>query len=65
MLRAVRRSGGQCPPYVSRTVIALEMASYAPSLELAFRIEHAFDVGMWEVFQRVGRALPAGTCCAR
>lgn len=34
-----------------QTVIALEAGRYAPSLELAFRIAHAFDVGLDEVFQ--------------
>lgn len=34
-----------------QTVIALEAGRYAPSLELAFRIAHAFDVGMEDVFQ--------------
>lgn len=34
-----------------QTIIALEAGRYAPSLELAFRIAHAFDVGIDEVFQ--------------
>ncbi len=34
-----------------QTVIALEAGKYAPSLELAFRISHAFDVGLDDVFQ--------------
>lgn len=34
-----------------QTIIALEAGKYAPSLELAFRIAHAFDVGIDEVFQ--------------
>lgn len=34
-----------------QTVIALEAGKYAPSLELAFRIAHAFDVGVEDVFQ--------------
>lgn len=34
-----------------QTVIALEAGKYAPSLELAFRIAHAFDVGLDDVFQ--------------
>ena len=35
-----------------QTVIALEAGRYAPSLELAFRIAHAFGVGVEDVFQR-------------
>lgn len=34
-----------------QTIIALEAGKYAPSLELAFRIAHAFDVGIDDVFQ--------------
>ena len=34
-----------------QTVIALEAGKYAPSLELAFRIAHAFGVRIEEVFQ--------------
>ncbi len=34
-----------------QTVIALEAGKYAPSLELAFRIAHAFGVGIETVFQ--------------
>ncbi|KRE96648.1 XRE family transcriptional regulator [Frateuria sp. Soil773] len=34
-----------------QTVIALEAGRYAPSLELAFRIAHAFGVGVDDVFQ--------------
>jgi putative transcriptional regulator len=34
-----------------QTVIALEAGKYAPSLELAFRIAHAFGVGIEAVFQ--------------
>lgn len=34
-----------------QTVIALEAGRYAPSLELAFRIAHAFGVGVEGVFQ--------------
>ena len=33
-----------------QTIIALEAGKYAPSLELAFRIAHAFGVGVEEVF---------------
>jgi putative transcriptional regulator len=33
-----------------QTVIALEAGKYAPSLELAFRIAHAFRVGVEDVF---------------
>ncbi len=33
-----------------QTIIALEGGKYSPSLELAFRIAHAFDVGLEEVF---------------
>ncbi|HZX70668.1 MAG TPA: helix-turn-helix transcriptional regulator [Rhodanobacter sp.] len=34
-----------------QTVIALEAGKYAPSLELAFRMAHAFGVGVEDVFQ--------------
>lgn len=34
-----------------QTIIALEAGRYAPSLELAFRIAHAFGVGVEDVFQ--------------
>lgn len=34
-----------------QTVIALEAGKYAPSLELAFRLAHAFSVGVEDVFQ--------------
>ena len=34
-----------------QTVIALEAGKYAPSLELAFRIAHAFELGLDDVFQ--------------
>lgn len=34
-----------------QTVIALEGGKYAPSLELAFRIARAFEVGVEDVFQ--------------
>lgn len=34
-----------------QTVIALEAGKYAPSLELAFRLAHAFRVGVEDVFQ--------------
>lgn len=33
-----------------QTIIALEAGKYAPSLELAFRIAHAFAVGVEDVF---------------
>ncbi len=34
-----------------QTVIAIEQDKYAPSLEVAFRIAHAFGVPLEEVFQ--------------
>ena len=34
-----------------QTVIALESGRYSPSLELAFRIAHVFDVGVEDVFK--------------
>lgn len=34
-----------------QTIIALEAGRYAPSLELSFRIAHAFGVGVEDVFQ--------------
>lgn len=37
-----------------QTIIALEAGRYAPSLELAFRIAHAFGVGVEDVFQWTG-----------
>jgi putative transcriptional regulator len=37
---------------VSRqTIIAIEAGRYSPSLELAFRIAHAFGVSIGEVFE--------------
>ncbi|MBT3338251.1 MAG: helix-turn-helix transcriptional regulator [Anaerolineae bacterium] len=33
-----------------QTIIALEQQKYSPSLELAFRIAHAFGVSLDEVF---------------
>lgn len=33
-----------------QTIIAIEKAKYAPSLELAFRIAHAFGIPLEEVF---------------
>ena len=38
--------------YVTRqTVIAIERDKYSPSLEVAFRIAHVFDVPLEQVFQ--------------
>jgi putative transcriptional regulator len=34
-----------------QTIIAIEAGKYAPSLPLAFRIAHAFDVPIEQVFQ--------------
>jgi putative transcriptional regulator len=34
-----------------QTIIALEGGKYTPSLELAFRIAHAFEVGVEDVFE--------------
>jgi len=34
-----------------QTINAIEAAKYGPSLELAFRIAHVFQVGIEEVFQ--------------
>ena len=34
-----------------QTVIAIEQSRYSPSLEMAFRIDHAFDVQLEDVFQ--------------
>lgn len=34
-----------------QTIIALEAGRYAPSLELAFRIAHALDARIEDVFQ--------------
>jgi DNA-binding XRE family transcriptional regulator len=33
-----------------QTIIAIEKQKYSPSLELAFRIAHAFEVPLEEVF---------------
>lgn len=33
-----------------QTIVAIENAKYAPSLELAFRIAHVFEVPLTEVF---------------
>jgi putative transcriptional regulator len=33
-----------------QTIIAMEKGKYSPSLELAFRIAHAFDTPLEEVF---------------
>lgn len=33
-----------------QTVVAIENAKYSPSLELAFRIAHVFDVPLTDVF---------------
>jgi len=34
-----------------QTINAIEAAKYGPSLELAFKIAHEFEVGIDEVFQ--------------
>lgn len=34
-----------------QTIVAIEAAKYAPSLELAFQIAHVFDRPLTEVFQ--------------
>ncbi len=36
-----------------QTVNAIELGKYSPSLEVAFRIAHTFDVNLEEVFQFV------------
>jgi putative transcriptional regulator len=41
-----------------QTIIALEKSKYAPSLELAFRIAHVFDVPLEEVFTYDAEAAP-------
>lgn len=33
-----------------QTIVSLEKGNYSPSLELAFRIAHAFDLPLEEVF---------------
>lgn len=33
-----------------QTIIAIEQAKYAPSLELAFKIARAFDAGLEDLF---------------
>ena len=37
-----------------QTIIALEQGKYVPSIELAFKIAHAFGVPLEEVFQYEG-----------
>ncbi len=37
-----------------QTIIALEKGKYNPSLELAFKIAHVFDVGIEEAFSYQG-----------
>jgi putative transcriptional regulator len=37
-----------------QTVIAIEQGKYSPTLELAFKIAHAFGVPLDEVFQYPG-----------
>lgn len=39
-----------------QTIIALEAGRYAPSLELAFKIARAFEVGVEDVFEWRGEA---------
>jgi putative transcriptional regulator len=39
-----------------QTVIALESGRYSPSLELAFRLAQAFEVGVEDVFQWMPRS---------
>ena len=34
-----------------QTIIAIEQGRYSPSLEMAFRIAHAFDVKLEDVFE--------------
>jgi len=34
-----------------QTIVALEAGKYTPSLEMAFRIAHVFDVSIGEVFE--------------
>ena len=34
-----------------QTIIAIEQGKYSPSLEMAFRFAHVFDVPLDEVFQ--------------
>lgn len=37
-----------------QTIVAIEQGRYSPSLEVAFRIAHAFGVPLEEVFQWTG-----------
>ncbi len=37
-----------------QTIISLEAGKYTPSLELAFRLAHAFKVGVDDVFEWQG-----------
>lgn len=39
-----------------QTIIAIEQAKYAPSLELAFKIARTFDAGVEDVFHYDGEA---------
>jgi putative transcriptional regulator len=43
-----------------QTIIAIEAGKYAPSLPLAFRIAHTFDVGIEDVFQYDNGFLASG-----
>jgi putative transcriptional regulator len=40
-----------------QTVIAIELDKYSPSLEVAFRIAHVFQVPLDQVFQYAGPPL--------
>ena len=39
-----------CVGVTRQTIVAIEAAKYAPSLELAFQIAHTFDKPIGEVF---------------
>lgn len=60
-IRRLRDQGGmtqqalaQACGVTRQTIIALEAGRYAPSLELAFRISHAFGTGVESVFHWEG-----------
>ncbi|GAA3639790.1 helix-turn-helix transcriptional regulator [Microbacterium awajiense] len=57
-LRAVREQAGMTQAELARrigvtrqTLIAIEQGRYSPTLELAFQLARAFDVGLDDLFQ--------------
>lgn len=58
-IRALRAAAGEMTQaelaervdVTRQTIIAIEQGKYSPSLEMAFRIAHVFDVPLDQVFQ--------------